>query len=749
MMTTITTTTTMAFVRPLGPYLLAGSALHSQTRSVYYVSKMKTLASDALLLTMAADTEISESIVLQSKSAISSEEGLTLQSNAAELESEAKRESMKAITEKTMGDTYKTESHEMEVASDKDILASETNFAKAEEASIKGARLHTKAITEGEKSAHDLDTSVADAAGSVKAIEVATTAEENAIEYGTVVAKDIVKTAKDGEALVKTETGAMEDVEIMAACAPIPLINAVCEAIGSAVEVGYQSVAAVEGAKAAIDSISAAAARGRERAELILATEKREEAERLAIEAEELQVQADEEGVQATIDEGYATDMDVTAGEETALGEEELEASEQEKTMAATLKEKATEQYAKAARDESIAAEEETSAIAIESEANELLSSSTKDEFESLEEKADATAKDTEAEGLVKQSLGYGLRAFGFVIHSIFTAGLVAYIIIMNGLTKTVVPSIGQLWRGESQLLSTVQLQAYCIDFLIHFGIVLGIIATLPNILLNFETTSASLRIKSLFIVAALAGGVESVVKGVATGSTIASGSLGFISNLVLSVPVYMMELLIAVVLFGPGVFGDIQLVHMKVFIWCGILVLMLLSIWVVKRSTEKDNYTQDRGECIEEGESDLLCAESREIPHALADDMNKEYGSLEEVSLLSTSDEHKSNTSDQIMINSSSKRRIPINETSTTSGNCLGWCKQCLINYCSSLHLTTDLLALCLMVTLLCNCWPLINVLHPMTDKLLGAIATWISLPIILGVTVVMVIIAHIVFVA
>ena len=52
-------------------------------------------------------------------------------------------------------------------------------------------------------------------------------------------------------------------------------------------------------------------------------------------------------------------------------------------------------------------------------------------------------------------------------------------------------------------------------------------------------------------------------------------------------------------------------------------------------------------------------------------------------------------------------------------------------------------------MVTLLRNCWPLINVLHPMTDKFLGAIATWISLPIIIGVTVVMVIIAHIIFVA
>ena len=743
-------TTTTAFVRPLGPYLLAGSALYSQTRSIYQISKMKALASDALLLNMAADIEITESIVLQSKSAISSEEGLILQSEAAELEMNAERESMKALAEKAMGDSYRVESHEMEAAADKDILASETSFAKADEVSIEGERLHTKAITEGEKSAHDLEKSVADATGSIKAIEVATTAEENAIEYSTVVAKDLVKTAKDGEALVKTETGAMEDVEVMAVCAPIPLINAVCEAIGSAVEVGYQSVAAVEGAKAAIDSISAAAARGRERAEFILATEKREEAERLAIEAEELQVQADEEGVQATIDEGHATDMDVTAGEETAMGEEELEASEQEKATATTLKEKAIEQYAKAARDESIADKEETSAMATESEANELLSSSTKDEFQSLEEKADATAKDAEAEGLVKQSLGYGLRAFGFVINSILTAGLVTYIIIMKCLTKNVVPSVGQLWMGESQLNSTVQVQAYCIDFLIHYGIVIGIIVSFPNLLLNFQTTSASLRIKALFIVAALAGGVESVVKGVAAGSTVATASLAFISNLVLSVPVYMMELLIAVVLLGPGVFGDIQLIHMNpVFIWCIIFAMMFLSIWVNKISTEKAKYTQYR-ECVEESEREVLRTgdgQSREIPHALADDINKEYGSLEEVSLLSTSDEHKSNTRDEIMIYSSSKR-ISINETST-SDNCLVWCKKCLVNYCNSLRLTTDLLALCLMVTLLRNCWPLINVLHPMADKFLGALTAWISLPIIVGVTVVMVIIAHVVFVA
>lgn len=742
----LTIAKTTAFVRLLGPYLLAGSALNSQTRSVFHISKMKTLASDALLLNMAADTDITESIVLQSKSAISSEEGLTLQSEAAELDTGAKRESMKAITEKTMGDTYKSESREMETAADKDILASESNFAKADEVLIERGRLHTKAITEGEKSAHDLEKSVAAAAGSIKAIEVATAAEKNAIEYGTVVAKDVVKTAKDGEVLVKTETGALEDVEVMAVCAPIPLINAVCEAIGSAVEVGYQSVAAVEGAKAAIDSISAVAARGRERAEFILATEKREEAERLAIEAEELQVQADEEGAQATIDEGHVTDMDVTAGEETSLGEEELEASEEEKTTAATLREKATEQFAKAARDESIAAEEEASAIAAESEANELLSSSTKYEFQSLEAKADATAKDAEAESLVKQSMGYGLRAFGFVVHSILTAGLVTYIIIMKGLI-----SVGQLWRGESQLISTAQVQVFCIDFLIHFGIVIGIIASLPNLLLNFETTSAPLRTKTLFIVAALAGGVESVVKGVATGSTIASASLGFISNLVLSVPVYMMELLIAVTLLGPRAFGEIKLVHMKVFIWCGILVLTFLSIWAVKRSTEKAKYTQDRGECVEEGESDLLCEsdrQSREIPHALADDINKEYGSLEEVSLLSTYDEHKSNTSNgEIMVYSSSTS-IPINKTSTP-GNCLVWCKLCLIKYCNGLRVTTDLLVLCLMVTLLRHCWPLITVLHPMADKFLGALTTWISLPIIAGVTMVMVIIAHIVFVA
>ena len=53
----------------------------------------------------------------------------------------------------------------------------------------------------------------------------------------------------------------------MAACEPIPGLNIVCEAVGSVVEVGYQSIAAVEGAKAAVETIQGVTAAQKGRAE--------------------------------------------------------------------------------------------------------------------------------------------------------------------------------------------------------------------------------------------------------------------------------------------------------------------------------------------------------------------------------------------------------------------------------------------------------------------------------------------------
>jgi len=85
---------------------------------------------------------------------------------------------------------------------------------------------------------------------------------------------------KDGESLVQTEVGALEDAETVAACTPIPLFNFVCEAFGAITEMALQGRAAAEGAKAAIESLSAASAQRKETAELAIALEEQEDAAR-------------------------------------------------------------------------------------------------------------------------------------------------------------------------------------------------------------------------------------------------------------------------------------------------------------------------------------------------------------------------------------------------------------------------------------------------------------------------------------
>lgn len=741
-----TTMTTEAFVRPVGIYLLAGTAMHSQTKSAFHLTTMEGLASEALVFSTAADADVGSSMVLQGESATHSEEGLLLQSEAAELEVDAEREYLVGAAEHAMGDEYKAKAMEMQTSSEQEALESKAFLAQADEMTVEAGGVHAKAVTEGETSAVDLETSVADAERSVHAIQVATAAEEQAIEYGAVVTRDVVKTARDGETLIKTETGAMEDAEVMAACAPIPLLNAVCEAIGSVVEVGYQSVAAVEGVKAAVDSIAAATARGRERAELLLATEKREEAGRLAFEAERLQVQANEMSAQAVADERRAVDIDIEAEEANVLGEERWRESEREGVLATAFEEEATDQYAKATHDVSIAVEEESSAIATEVDAEELLSTSTKEEFESLAQRTDAISNDAKAEGLVKQSLGYGMRALAYVMHSIMTAGLVVYVLVLKGVTKSILPGVGRALKGEHQL-SVVHVQERICDFLMHIGVAVGTIASLPELLLNFETSSAPMRIRALFQVAVIAGVIESVVNGVvAARSTIAKTSLGLLSNLVHSVPVYILELCIVVALVGPGVFDETQLVQMNsVLIWSSLFLLKCISVCGIRLCADSTKRKQDVDH-IDDGECDFLRA-SDGHPKAICSTVSpvdKEYGSLEEMSLLFVSEKDTICRDEMMHISSNGT----LTARTSTPANCLERCRHALFNYFDGLRLFSDLLVLSLMVAILRHCWPLLKVLYPVAATLLGVVTAWASLPILICVMMMLVVIVHVLFV-
>ena len=120
----------------------------------------------------------------------------------------------------------------------------------------------------------------------------------------------------------------------MVACAPIPFLDFFCEAVGAVIESGYQGIAAFEGAKSAIESLSAVVLHRKEQAELALAFEEQGEAARLALEAEKFQVLAEEEGGRAAAEEAEGEASGAAAGEAQLLGEGELEASEEEEALA-------------------------------------------------------------------------------------------------------------------------------------------------------------------------------------------------------------------------------------------------------------------------------------------------------------------------------------------------------------------------------------------------------------------------------
>ena len=121
----------------------------------------------------------------------------------------------------------------------------------------------------------------------------------------------------------------------MAACAPIPGLNIVCEAVGSVVEVGYQSIAAVEGAKAAVETIQGVTAAHKGRAEMILALKGHEDVTRLVLEAEQFQLKADEEGSNALAEQAESETMIAEAKETELMGEERAQQSEKDEAVAA------------------------------------------------------------------------------------------------------------------------------------------------------------------------------------------------------------------------------------------------------------------------------------------------------------------------------------------------------------------------------------------------------------------------------
>lgn len=122
---------------------------------------------------------------------------------------------------------------------------------------------------------------------------------------------------------------------MMASCAPIPLIDFFCEAVGAAIESGYQAVAAFDGTKVAVETISAGSAQRKGQKAIALAMEKQEEASRLSLEAEEYEGLYEEESEKIATEEAESETLSVRAGDAHLLSEEKMRESEKEETLAA------------------------------------------------------------------------------------------------------------------------------------------------------------------------------------------------------------------------------------------------------------------------------------------------------------------------------------------------------------------------------------------------------------------------------
>lgn len=207
---------------------------------------MDTLAAESAALSLMANAELAASLESQSKAAIESEEGLSFQTESAELEMEAEREFSKAAAETALGEEYSEQAELLHEQAAKDALESEGATTHAEELEVRSEALHIQAEKDRAVSVMDEEKSVAFLEEASRAEEIVTGAAEKAAEYEAIALKREGQSIKDGESLLNTEAGAMEDAEAMVACAPIPVLNFVCEAVGSIVEAGYQGIAAFE-----------------------------------------------------------------------------------------------------------------------------------------------------------------------------------------------------------------------------------------------------------------------------------------------------------------------------------------------------------------------------------------------------------------------------------------------------------------------------------------------------------------------
>jgi len=734
--------------------MLTGSALHVQQKTFYHVGKMTELAGEAASLTTLAGEELESSIEMGEKAAVESEQGLELQSTSIELELDAEREFAKAAGELALGKEFSAEAEELHAQAAEKTSESEIATAKARDDFAASEALLTQAEEDRAAELIDEEKSAAAFEESSTAEELAIEAEERVAEYEAIVIKNEGQSLNDGESLAQTEVGALEDAEVVASCTPIPFLNFVCEAFGAISETAFTGRAAFVGAKAALESLSAASAQRKENAELAIALEKREEAARFAAKGREYQSMAEEEGAKASEEVAEADRLKVDMEESEFLVQSDKDEALKDEALAALDEDMAAEYVASAAQDEAIGTEEEASSIIAQTQAEELLGSSTGEELSANSMRLNAESKEAKAEQAMKNSMVHGSHAFGFAIESLMTAGIAIYVVAMRFLFHVAVPAIKRSFASESQF-TALDFGERVLLLAMHFTVVMGTITLLAG-RPGYDDDAITSRWKAPVLLASAAGLIEAstvhslheacccymngndvIVTSIATAVSIAS-------NAVYLVPVVLMECLTVVVVFGPTVFDEIQstLAGNQVLLWFALLLMFFIRVFKFKRnSVAKPDQTKHKSETESGVEEGYFCGDERKSLCALnTNELDQEYGSMEEISLLNGSME-------EIALLNSSKSSEAVNTRSVSSRKSTG-CYQRFCHYWESLQLSADLLVCALMAMLLYHSWPLLKVLEPVSKSFLGVAASLHGPMMLLVVTIILLLSVHLMFV-
>mmetsp|Transcript_14772 Transcript_14772/g.29107 ORF Transcript_14772/g.29107 Transcript_14772/m.29107 type:complete len:566 (-) Transcript_14772:2-1699(-) len=533
----------------------------------------------------------------------------------------------------------------------------------------------------------------------------------------------------------------VEEAEGVAACTAIPFINVVCDAFGAITEAGIQTIAAYEGAKAAVESVSAAVAEGKGRAQIALALEKHDEAASAASEADKYQslASAEQQKADAEVVESNAAKAEAEVMH-TKVGELEEE-SEKNQAMAKIDDSKAVENYAKAAEDESAAVEEESFAIATQHESDELFSQSAEEEFESESERVDSESNEAQAERFLKRSILHGVQALGMAVQSLMTACAVLYIIVLKGLSNTLI-----FCKGRKAINLRSAFELFC-GFVLHLGVIWCVVLTFSDKILNISYEKASIldRWVAIIHLAIMSASIETMLhctstmlcaikRGENSKTTSTATLVTFISHIIHITPTLLLECLIIMTLFGPAVFNipGTSGSNWLPWSWCILLSSVVIhfcffKLGVIPTQPSQNRHATNINESCNDWVESYFC--HGQEAHEKCSPLNVrnadcEYGSIEEMSVLVYNEKEDANSE----LSSLSSKNMATAIYKDYYEGCVKRTKRICHAHCIRLRITLDLLVLSLMAMLMWRLVPVAKILQPVASLFVGTNPTWLS---------------------